>query len=112
MKELVIDVLEKTSYLMELAGENFFKIRAFRNAIRALQMSNAEFDAVVAADGLREIPGIGAGIEEVILSIVKTGTADICETLQQKVPIGLLELFKIPGLGAKRIRRLHEELDI
>ncbi|NLK07309.1 MAG: histidinol-phosphatase [Firmicutes bacterium] len=112
MKELVIDVLEKASYLMELAGENFFKIRAFRNAIRALQMSNAEFDAVVAADGLREIPGIGAGIEEVILSIVKTGTADIYETLQQRVPIGLLELFKIPGLGAKRIRRLHEELDI
>ncbi|NLJ80076.1 MAG: DNA polymerase/3'-5' exonuclease PolX [Firmicutes bacterium] len=109
----VINFLKDIALLMELAGENVFKTRAFQNGARAIQgLEEDQFEQLVQEDKLREIPGIGAGLEEAILGVLSTGTAQVYEKLQEKIPLSLLDLFKIPGLGAKRIRKLYQALQI
>lgn len=112
-QELVNETLINIARLMELAGENVFKTRAFNNGARALrQLEEKEFNDLVKQNKLQDIPGIGAGLEEAILAILKTGTTETYEELKKEIPQGLLEFYKIPGLGAKRILRLYEALEV
>lgn len=111
-QQLVIGVLKDTARLMELAGENFYKIRAYNNAAMALLKLDADFDELVNENRLREIPGVGAGIEQAIKEILAQGAPKVYAQLAEEIPTGLLELFAIPGLGTKKIRRLHETLEI
>lgn len=111
-RQLVIGQLKDTARLMELAGENFYKIRAYNNAAMALLKLDANFEELVKENRLREIPGVGAGIEQAILEILTNGTTEVYAQLAEKIPSGLVELFAIPGLGTKRIRRLYDTLEI
>lgn len=111
-QQLVIGLLKDTARLMELAGENFYKIRAYNNAAMALLKLDADFEELVRENRLREIPGVGAGIEQAILEILASGTTAVYAELAEEIPTGLLELFAIPGLGTKRIRRLYDTLEI
>ncbi len=111
-RQLVIGQLKDTARLMELAGENFYKIRAYNNATMSLLKLDADFEELVKEKRLREIPGVGAGIEQAILEILTKGTTEVYAELAEKIPIGLVELFAIPGLSTKRIRRLYEALEI
>ena len=111
-KKAVADVLDEIAVLLELTGENTFKIRAYQNAARALQALDRDLAAVVRAGELRSIRGVGEAIAEKVETLVRTGRLPYLEELQAKVPGGLLDLLKIPGLGPKRVRELHAELGI
>ncbi|HHY12987.1 MAG TPA: histidinol-phosphatase, partial [Firmicutes bacterium] len=89
-QKLVIETLTNIARLMELAGENVFKTRAFANGARALRkLEEKEFKDLVKEGKLREIPGIGAGLEEAILAILETGTTTDYEKMKDKIPAGL-----------------------
>ncbi len=111
-KEQVVTTLKNMAKLLELMDENFFKIRAFINAAKTLEHMEEDFYKLVADNELRSIPGIGKGIEGTIMEIYTTGTSQDYEELQKSIPISLLELYRIPGLGSKRIRLLYQELEI
>ncbi|MBV8376016.1 MAG: PHP domain-containing protein, partial [Verrucomicrobia bacterium] len=111
-KEQTIELLEALARLLELKGENPFKIRAYTNAARALETFSGNFQATVAEDKLGELNGIGEAITRKISEYVQTGRLEYFETLQAEFPETILELFEITGLGAKKVKALYERLGV
>ncbi|WAA11629.1 DNA polymerase/3'-5' exonuclease PolX [Fervidibacillus halotolerans] len=108
-KKDVIRLLEKIALYMELKGDHPFKIQAFRKAAKVLEMDDRSLEEI---DQLTELPGIGKGIAMLINEFITTGHSSILEKLQEEIPKELVYLLQIPGLGAKTIAKLHQELGI
>src|SRR5215470_12467774 len=97
--------LEEVADVLEIQGANPFRIRAYRNAVRTIDVL-AEPLARRAAEGppLSELPGIGRDLEGHIRELVATGTLAYRDRLLAEVPRSLLELMRLPGLGANKAR--------
>lgn len=104
--------LEVTGHLLDILGENPFKIRAYHAAARTIEGLEFPVQSLAREGRLREIPGIGEGLAKHIEELVKTGQCSYFEQIRQQVPSGLLQLLRIPTLGAKKIRALWHELKI
>src|SRR3954452_23205278 len=111
-KATIADVLEKIATLLELKGENPFKIRAYVNAARSLETSGGNIADLANEEVLEKIPGIGKAIAAKIKELVETGSLKFFDELRAEFPAGILELFSLPGLGAKKIKALHEKLQV
>lgn len=111
-KKLVIQKLEEMAVLMELKGENPFKIRAFSNAARIIQGISQDWDQIISTRTLTEIKGIGTGISNFILQITNTNEPEDLKTLRKEIPTSLLEMLKIPGMGAKKVKAVWQTLHI
>src|SRR3954466_8750289 len=111
-KEQIVDVIEDMARLLELKGENVFKVRAYTNAARALETYHGDFRQAIEAGTLTEIPGIGKAIAEKIAEVVNTGEIAYFTELKAEFPAGLFEIFELQGLGPKKIKILWEQLGI
>ena len=108
----VIRILEEIGVLLELKGESPFKSIAYANAARRLESLDEDLDALVSRGALTSIKGIGEALSRKITELVTTGRLEYYEKLKASVPPGHLEMLRIPGLGPKKIRALHEKLSI
>src|SRR5437867_3231196 len=111
-KEQIAEVLETIATLLELKGENPFKVRAYHNAIRALESFSGDLAKMAAEDRLTEISGIGESLAEKIKTLLTDGRLGFYETLKAEFPPGLFEFFGIHGLGPKKIKAIFEILKI
>jgi DNA polymerase (family X) len=111
-KAALVDTIEKIATLLELKAENPFKIRAYANAARSLETWGGNVADLSDEETLGKIPGIGKGIAMVIRELVTTGKSAYFEELRAEFPAGILELFGLPGLGAKKIKALHDQLKV
>jgi DNA polymerase (family X) len=111
-KAAIVDTLEKIATLLELKEENVFKIRAYQNAARSIETWGGSAADLADDETLANIPGIGKGIAGVVKELVLTGTSPVHEALRSEFPADILELFTLPGLGAKKVKALHEQLRI
>jgi DNA polymerase (family 10) len=111
-KATIADVLEKIATLLELKGENPFKIRAYTNAARSLETWGGNISDLRDEETLEKIPGIGKAIAAKIKELVETGSLRFFEDLRSEFPAEILELFSLPGLGAKKIKALYEQLGV
>ena len=111
-KEEIGAVLEAITQLLELKGENPFKIRAYQNAARAVETYSGNLETAAREGKLTEIPGIGAAIAEKITLLVLTGRLPYYEELKAEFPEGIFEMFELMGLGPKKIRAIYEKLGI
>ncbi|HEY2103154.1 MAG TPA: DNA polymerase/3'-5' exonuclease PolX [Chthoniobacterales bacterium] len=111
-KEDIATALEQIATLLELKGDNPFKIRAYTNAARSIEAWGASFSDLQNEEALEKIPGIGKAIAAKIKELVTTGSLKFLEELRAEFPEAILDLFSIPGLGAKKIKALHEQLHI
>ncbi|HWM26116.1 MAG TPA: DNA polymerase/3'-5' exonuclease PolX [Chthoniobacterales bacterium] len=111
-KAAIADVLEKIATLLELKGENPFKIRAYTNAARSLETWGGNISDLRDEETLEKIPGIGKAIAAKIKELVETGSLRFFEDLRSEFPAEILELFSLPGLGAKKIKALYEQLQV
>src|SRR6516162_3086893 len=111
-KEQTIELLETIARLLELKGENPFKVRAYTTAARALETFSGSFQSAVAEDKLIELDGIGDAIAKKISEYVTTERLEYFEKLQAEFPQTIFELFEIQGLGAKKVKALYEQLGI
>jgi DNA polymerase (family 10) len=104
---------EALADLLEIKGENPFKIRAYRNAARIVQDHPVEMTREC-ADGrdLTEIPGIGKELATKITTMAETGALPALEKVRAEFPPTLPDLLKLPGLGPKRVRVLLDQLQI
>ena len=105
-------VLEEIATLLELKDENPFKIRAYANAARSLETFGGNLSDLQDEEALEKIPGIGKAIAAKIKELAATGSLKYLEELRADFPAAILELFSIPGLGAKKIKALYEKLHI
>ncbi len=109
--EEVAKVLDEIGDMLEVGGENFFRVRAYRNAARSVRDQPVAV-AELSPQQLDEIPGIGADLAGKISTLIKTGELPLHRELAEKFPPALLELRDLPGLGPKRLKLLIDHLDI
>ena len=108
----IAEAFEELASLYELDGAVVYRVQAYRNAAKAIRdagVSVAELSRQGRAD---ELSGIGKTIAEKIDALLETGSIPSADKLKQKIPSGLVEVTRIPGLGPKRARLLHDELGI
>jgi len=98
--------------LMELAGENSFKTRAYRRAAEAVAGYNGAIEDAAEAGTLRDIDGLGEATSEKVREFLATGTMRYLERLREEYPASLLELMRVPGLGPKKVAQLYGERKI
>ncbi|MCC7362444.1 MAG: DNA polymerase/3'-5' exonuclease PolX [Anaerolineales bacterium] len=98
--------------LLEIKGENKFKIIAYRRAAETLREHNREVRVVWQEGGLRAIPGVGAAIADKIDELLTTGRLGFYERLKEEIPPGLIEVMAVPDLGPKKAALFWKELDI
>jgi DNA polymerase (family X) len=111
-KSQIAAVLEEVAALLELKGENPFKIRAYTNAARSLETFGGNISNLQDEEALSKIPGIGKSIAEKIRELAVTGSLKYLEDLRTEFPAAILELFSISGLGAKKIKALYQQLQV
>jgi DNA polymerase (family 10) len=111
-KAEIAAVLEEIAALLELKGENPFKIRAYVNAARSIETFGGALSDLQDEEALAKIPGIGKSIAEKIKELAAGGSLNYLEDLRGQFPGAILELFSIQGLGAKKIKVLYDKLQI
>ncbi|MGA0111399.1 MAG: helix-hairpin-helix domain-containing protein, partial [Chthoniobacterales bacterium] len=111
-RDRVVEVLERIALLLELQGENPFKVRAYRNGARTLELLEGDLGTLVRETGLQGIAGIGEALREKISTLVTTGKLPYYDDLVAQFPPKLFELFDVPGLGPKKIKALYEKLKV
>jgi DNA polymerase (family 10) len=111
-KTEIAAVLEQVAALLELKGENPFKIRAYTNAARSLETFGGNISNLEDPEELSKIAGIGKSIAEKIKELAATGSLKYLEELRTEFPAAILELFSISGLGAKKIKALYDQLQV
>src|SRR5262245_61744254 len=111
-KSQVAAILDEMGTLLELQGENPFRCNAYHNAARALEQTEGNLADLVASGNLREVKGIGDTMQEKITALVTTGRLEAYETLKTKIPTGMLEMLRVPGMGPKKVKALYDTLGV
>ncbi len=107
-------IFEEIANLLEIEKANPFRIRAYRNAAKTLETLTQSVEPLLLRGemSLTEIPGIGKDLAAKIVEIHRTGELQFLKDLRAQVPPSLLEILRIPGLGAKRVNQLWQSLGI
>jgi len=109
----IASVFDEIADLLDISGDNPFRIRAYRNASRTVLDLGRELQQMVEqGEDLTALPGIGDDLAEKIVDIVRTGTTPALDKLRKEVPAGIVELLRLPGLGPKRVKTLWKALKI
>ena len=107
----IAKIFSEISELLELKGENVFRIRAYRRA--AQNMDNLSKDvSTLSQEELESIPGIGKDLAGKIHEFLETGKIAKHEELKREIPGGVLQLLQVPGLGPKKAKMLFERLKV
>lgn len=98
--------------ILDLKGENPFKVRAYENAARAVASLEEDVATLVKEERLKHIPGIGASIREKVLELCGTGKLAYLEELRAGIPPGVFDIMKVQGMGPKKTKLLWEQLGV
>lgn len=106
-------ILNDIADLLEIESANPFRVRAYRNAARQMEVLPREVSAMLASgEDMTRLPGIGKDLAGKIREIVDTGRSRTLDQLKRELPPTLTDLLHLPGLGPKRVHALYHELDI
>jgi DNA polymerase (family 10) len=109
----IAKVFQDMADLLELKGENVFKIRAYQRAARTIEHLSKEIEIMLEeGEDLQSIPGVGEAIAKKTIELVNTGKLHVYEELKAEFPEGITTLLEIPGIGPKTANRLSTELGI
>jgi DNA polymerase (family 10) len=108
----IVDVLEDIAVLLELKGDNPFKIRAYSGGARVLETMEENLADVIEEGRLGAIKGIGSALVDKIKTLHATGELEYYTKLRESIAPGLIEMLEIPGLGGKKVKKLHEALGV
>ncbi|MEW6510180.1 MAG: DNA polymerase/3'-5' exonuclease PolX [Bacteroidota bacterium] len=111
-KKEIAAVLEEMGTLLELQGANPFKSRAFHNASRAVEGITGDIASLAKAKTLTEIKGIGTSIAAIIADLALKGKSKEYADLREGIPVGVLQMLRIQGLGPKKVKVLYEKLKL
>ncbi|MDG3002168.1 DNA polymerase/3'-5' exonuclease PolX [Paludisphaera mucosa] len=108
----IAQILDDMGTILEVQGENPFRCRAYHNAAQVLHGLPGDLTEMIADGSLAEVQGIGETLYAKIVQLATTGRLPAYEKLRAQTPPGLLALLRVPGVGPKKIKALHEALDI
>ena len=105
-------VFERIADLLEIDGEDVFRINSYRRAARTLKDTSEDIAKLAAEGRLTDLPGVGKGTAQRIQQYIGTGHIDVLDRLDKKLPKGLPALLEIPGMGPKKVALAHEKLGV
>jgi DNA polymerase (family 10) len=106
-------VLHEIADILEIKGENLFRVRSYRLAGESLQTLTQDVAEMIRrGEKLQELPGVGTAIAAKLTEMVETGRCTYHQELLSEVPGGLLELLRLPGLGPKGVSLLWRKLGV
>ena len=108
----VVRVLDQIASLLELKGENPFRVRAFRTAARTISSGTGDLAGALDDGSLAAARGIGPAILQIVTDLVRHDRSRVFEELRDEVPPVLLEMLAISGLGVAKARLIHEQLGV
>jgi DNA polymerase (family 10) len=108
----IADAFEELASLYELDGAVVYRVTAYRNAAKAIREAGVSVAEMARQGRAEELAGVGRTIAEKIDALLETGSIPSADKLKARIPPGLVEITRIPGLGPKRARLLHEQLGI
>ena len=108
----IASLFDELADLYELDGAVVHRVLAYRNAAKSVREAPRSVAAMTREGKVTDLPGIGRTLEEKIEALLETGTIPAVEKLRGRIPSGLIDLTRLPGLGPKRARRLYDELGI
>ena len=109
---LIADIFKEIAEILEIKGENVFRIQAYERASRNIKSLPEDIELLIKEGRIKDIPGIGKDLEAKIKEIVDTGRLKYLDELKKDVPQGIIDMLTIPGVGPKTAKILHEELGI
>ena len=112
MRREIVKTLSNIATLLELKGENSFKIRAYKTGSDIIENFSGDIEQIAKDDKLDEIKGIGKALASKIQEIINTGKLSYYENLKSEFPDSIFELFDISNLGPKKIKNLYDNLKI
>lgn len=98
--------------LLDLSEDNPFRARAYQNAARSVSGLPQPFGELIDSGRITDVPGIGKGVAASLKELHATGQFAELETLLERIPAGVLEMRRVPGLGAKKLRALYRDSGI
>lgn len=107
----IAKIFNEIAELLELKGENVFRIRAYRKAAQNIDSLSRDV-ASLTDEELAAIPGIGKDLIGKIREYLEKGTVAKHEELMKEIPAGVLDLLRVPGLGPKKAKQFYEALGI
>ena len=113
--EEIANRFNRMASLMEVRGEDTFRIRSYRMAAEAIETWPTPMQKIAAQDGLAgllEIPGVGKALAGKIIELIETGTFAAWEKLTAETPATVLDLLELPGIGPKTAATLHQKFKI
>jgi DNA polymerase (family 10) len=105
-------ILSEIADLLEIQGENQFRVRAYRAAARTIETLTVPAASLASEGRLDELPGIGEDLAGKIGTILETGTLPLLRELTAKTPESVVQMLRIPGLGPKRAKQIYETLHV
>jgi DNA polymerase (family X) len=108
----IAEALSELATLYELDGAVMYRVLAYREAARVIRQSPVSVEELARAGRATELPGVGKTLEQKILALLDRGEIPAATKLKQKFPASLIEVTRVPGLGAKTARRLYDELGV
>jgi DNA polymerase (family 10) len=109
----IADIFDEIADYLEIAGDNPFKIRAYRNASRTIRGQGVELQDMAAdEEDFTSLPGIGKELAAKISEILETGTARALLKLRERIPGDIRQILKLPNLGPKRVGVLYHDLNV
>lgn len=111
-KQQILTIIDEITYLLELKGENVFKISAFKKAYSIISGIQEDLSQLFESGQLAQVKGIGKGILSVIADYFNLGYSAALREIKAEVPEGLIEINKIRGLGPKKAIQLYFEFGI
>jgi DNA polymerase (family 10) len=108
----IADAMSELGTLYELDGANRYRVIAYKEAARVIRQSPVSVEELALAGKATEMPGIGDTLQEKIVALSRTGEIPAAAKLKAKFPASLIEVTRIPGLGAKTVRKLYDELGV
>src|SRR2546421_3162824 len=105
-------MLNRVADLLEIRGENFFKCRAYREAVRQLDNLTTEVEDLIKDGKRKEIPGIGEATRKKCVAYATPGQLESRTRLEAVVPPALLEITRVPGLGPRTAKDIYDTLGV
>ena len=106
---------ERLALLMEIRGDDRFRVRSYRNAAETLETWPSPVAQIAREEGqkgLQTLPGVGKAISGKIVELLERGTFDAWEKLKQETPETVLDLLKVEGIGVKTAATLYQQFKI